>query len=109
MKKPILTICAGPHHFVASTNENGYGLRICALLDDKHLVSCRSESEFTNESSFTELCGGQILEPGDDPPVGSDRNELRPKSQPRTGNPKRQRYLYLGTTNPADGGKLILH
>ena len=104
-----MTICAGPHHFVASTNENGYGLRICAFLNDKHFVPCRSERDFTNKTGFAELCGSQILEPRDNPPVGSDGNKLRSESQPRTGDPEWRIYLYLGATNPSDGGKLILH
>ena len=85
-EKTILRpIRAGSHHFVASANENSDSLRVCALLNDKHLVSCCSKGELTDKTSSTELGRGQILEARDNSPIGGDGDQLYSECQPRAG------------------------
>ena len=68
------------HHLVRSPDEHGNSSGVGALLDDQHLVLGRSERDLSNDSSSTQLLGGEILEPRDDSTLGGDGDELRSKS-----------------------------
>jgi len=64
------------HHLVASSHKDGDRPRVGALLDDQHLLSCRSECHLPDQSRSSQLLRRKVLESRHDASVRSDRNEL---------------------------------
>lgn len=107
-------------HLVASTNKHGNGAGVCALFNDQHAVLSGSKAQLTNDTSVSELGGREILETGDNASVCGNGNQLIAKNQLLVCHPfkggvlflerkYRSPYLNLGTSNPANTRKLVLH
>lgn len=64
------------NHLIATAHENGYCPCVGAFLDDEHLVSCRAEGNFANDTRFAQLFWCQVLKSWYNATVGSDGNQL---------------------------------
>lgn len=79
------------YHLVATTDKDRNSPCVGALLDDQHLLACRTECHLPNHAGSSQLLGLEVLESWDDAAVGCNSNQLD-----------------LGTSNPPNGGKLVL-
>lgn len=79
------------YHLVTSSDKDGDRPAVGTFFNDQHLLSCSSESHLANTSSGAELVGAKILETRHNTAVCGDGNQLN-----------------LGTTNPSNGGQLVL-
>ena len=68
---------ASTNHLVASTDKDGDSSWVSTLLDYKHLIPGSTESEFTNDTSMTELLGCKVLESRDNTTIGSNGDKLK--------------------------------
>ena len=80
------------YHLVASPDKHSDRSRVGTLLDDQHLFPRCSKGNLPDHSSLAQLVRRQVFESRYDSPVGRDGNQLN-----------------LGTTDPSDGGKVVLH
>jgi len=64
------------YHFVATANENRYGARVLAFLDDQHSILCRTECQFPDYTGMTKFLRRQLLEAWHDASTGRDGNQL---------------------------------
>ena len=64
------------HHLVASSYEYRDCPRVCALLDDEHLVARRAKRDLPHDPRTAELLRLEILEPWYNAAVRCDRDEL---------------------------------
>ncbi len=76
----------------STANQDGDGLGIGAIFDKDDLIVGGAEGDLLYLTSLTKLLGGNFLEAGDDTSTGSESEELD-----------------LNTTDPADGGKFVMH
>lgn len=76
----------------STSDHDGNGLGLLTLLNEDDLVSHGSERDFRDLTGFTKLGGGDFLESGDDSGSGGNSEELN-----------------FDTTDPSDGGKVVLH
>jgi hypothetical protein len=64
------------YHLVTTPNKDRDCPRVGTLLNDQHLLLCRSKRDFPDQTSVTELVGCEILESGDNPAIGRNGDEL---------------------------------
>lgn len=76
-------ICA--YHFVASTDENGYGPGVFALLDDQHVILCGAKGDLLYHTSCAKLLWCQLTEPWHDAASCGYGNQLQRKHTFDTG------------------------
>jgi hypothetical protein len=80
------------YHLVASPNKHSDRSRVGTLLDDQHLFPRRSKRNLPDNSSLAQLVRRQVFESRYDSSVGRNGDQLD-----------------LWTTDPSDGGKVVLH
>mmetsp|Transcript_54763 Transcript_54763/g.91024 ORF Transcript_54763/g.91024 Transcript_54763/m.91024 type:complete len:479 (-) Transcript_54763:379-1815(-) len=78
-------------HLVSTTDKDGDGVGVGAVLKEEHAVLGSSEGDLTELSDVAELVSRDLLEAGDDASAGGDGEELE-----------------LRASDPADGGELVL-
>lgn len=76
------------YHFVATTDENGYGPGVFAFLDDQHVILGGAKGDLLNQTCCAKLLWCQLTEPGHDAASSCYGNQL----QSRTFEPE---YLYV--------------
>lgn len=79
------------NHLVTSADKHGDRSAVGTLFNDQHLLSRGSESHLANTSSRTQLVGAEVLETRHNTAVCGDGNQFD-----------------LGTTDPSNGGQLVL-
>lgn len=79
------------YHLVASANEDSDRTAVGTFFNDQHLLSCCAKSHLAHTTSSTKLLCAQILKSRHDTAIGGNCNQLD-----------------LGTTDPSDGGQLVL-
>jgi hypothetical protein len=72
--------CDHAHHFIATSDEDGHGARVCAFLDHEHLVARGSERDFTNDTRLAQFLRCEVFEPRHDATLGGDGDELKKDS-----------------------------
>ena len=65
------------YHFVGTADEDSDGARVGAVLDYEHLVACGTERDLAHNPCLAKLLRCEVLEPGNDPTVRGDGDELR--------------------------------
>lgn len=64
------------HHLVTASDEHRDCTGVGTLLDDEHLLPCRPERYLPHQSRPAEFLHRQVLEPGHDPAIGRNGDEL---------------------------------
>lgn len=77
-------------HLVASPDEHCHRPCVGALLNDQHLLPRRSKRHLPDQAGMPQLVRRQVLEPGNDPAVGGDGNELWRRQRGASGLPGRR-------------------
>ena len=105
----VLSVSPATHHLVAAPDEDRHGPRVCALLDDQHLVSCGPERHFANDAGLAELLCREVFETRDDATIRCDSNELGGSSGSCIYMPVLTAHLDLGAADPPHSGQIVLH
>lgn len=71
----FVSICV-THHLVATTDKNGDGTRVGALLDHEHVVFGRAKVELAHNTRLAELLGRELAETRHDTATSGDSDEL---------------------------------
>lgn len=64
------------NHLVAPTDENCYGPRVFALLNNQHVILGRAEGDFLHQAGSAKLFRRQLTEPRHNAPSCGDGYQL---------------------------------
>ena len=96
------------YHLITSSHKDSDSTSVRAFLDDKHLVTCSTKRDFSNDTRLAQLFGSQILKSWYNPTLSRYRNQLCTSLALRTDDLSAT-HLNFRATNPPHRRQIVLH